>query len=171
MPNAISQHGVFVNMFNTGVLIQGPAGSGKSELALGLIDRGHQLIADDVVLLALNRESAIIGSCPDELYGWLAINSLGVLNISQLFGEKALYKQQQLHLIITLDPTHEPITQPLTMNQATTTLLGQSIPELYLNADTNRARPLLLETMVKHYLGKHQHDFLHHHQQLLENPA
>ena len=60
-------HGVFLEVFSIGVLITGPAGSGKSELALELISRGHRLVADDAPEFSLIAPDVIDGRCPDIL--------------------------------------------------------------------------------------------------------
>ena len=95
-------HGVLLNIFNTGVLITGKPGIGKSELALALIDRGHQLIADDAPEFAV-KNGILTGTCPALLQGLLNIRNLGTINIKKIFGTKAIKKSTNLKLVINLD--------------------------------------------------------------------
>lgn len=94
-------HGVLLRVHGLGVLLTGPAGIGKSELALELLARGHALVADDVVEL---RRSAgrLIGHSPPRLRGYLAVRELGVFEVCALYGVRALRRQQRLNLVVRL---------------------------------------------------------------------
>lgn len=100
-------HGVFLEVFSNGVLITGEAGSGKSELALELITRGHRLVADDATEFALVAPALIEGSCPPILQDLLEVRGLGVLNIREMFGQTAVKDSKFLRLIIHLKPLYE----------------------------------------------------------------
>ena len=82
---AVTLHGVFMRVYGSGVLLTGASGVGKSELALELLARGHQLIADDAVDFS-RRRRFIVGRAPRLLRGFLEARSLGILNIVQLHG-------------------------------------------------------------------------------------
>lgn len=97
----ITLHGVLLRVLGIGVLLTGVSGVGKSELALELLSRGHQLIADDAV--EFNRSGAqIVGRCPPLLYGFLEARNLGILNVHRMFGPRCLRQQQRLNLVIEL---------------------------------------------------------------------
>ncbi len=95
-------HGVFMAVQGLGILLTGKSGIGKSELALGLVSRGHALIADDAVLLQRTQTHTILGSCPRELRYFLEVRGLGVLNIKAMFGEHAVAPSKPLDLHIQL---------------------------------------------------------------------
>lgn len=100
----VSAHGVFMDVFGLGVLITGDSGVGKSELALGLVSRGHGLVADDVVELARIAPTTIEGRCP----GMLRLSGgarAGLLNIEPIFGETAARRKMKLKLIVHLHKT------------------------------------------------------------------
>lgn len=90
-------HGVFIDVLGLGVLLTGKSGTGKSELALGLINRGHRLIADDSVIFARKKEK-IIGFCPPILQDFLEVRGLGILDIRAMFGDTAIQKNKRLEL-------------------------------------------------------------------------
>lgn len=172
MKNSTYQHGVMLAILNQGVLITGEAGIGKSELAIALLDRGHQLVADDTVLLASTSERVIIGSCPQELYGWISVRGLGVLNIEQIWGKQALVQQQRLNLVIKL--THESIEQAAVITQPNVTeLLNIPLPTGQLTTTHNRNLPLLVEVMIKSFINNNNsllcEQFITKHQQWLKN--
>ncbi len=81
--------GVMLNIFNTGVLIQGESGIGKSELALQLLDRGHQLISDDAVELQCTNQQ-LISSAPESLRGFLSVRNISIIDVAKHFGASAL---------------------------------------------------------------------------------
>lgn len=100
----ITLHGVFLEVFSIGVLITGEAGSGKSELALELISRGHRLVADDATEFTLIAPDVIDGTCPELLQDLLEVRGLGVLNVREMFGHTAVKPSKYLRLVIHLKP-------------------------------------------------------------------
>ena len=103
LAESTSLHGVFLEVQGFGVLLQGKAGLGKSELALELITRGHRLIADDVVDFFKVAPDKLEGRCPPLLQDFLEVRGLGVLNIRALFGDNAVKPTKPLDLMIQLE--------------------------------------------------------------------
>lgn len=98
----VTVHGVFVDVLGLGVLLTGHAGVGKSELALELLGRGHQLIADDAVDLIALSSPMIIGRCPPLLQDFLEVRGLGILDAARMYGGKSVIPRQRVDLIIRL---------------------------------------------------------------------
>jgi len=95
-------HGVFVDVYGVGILLLGKSGIGKSECALELVQRGHRLIADDVVDCSLRPPDSIYGAASDLLRNHLEVRGLGVLNIKDLFGVASVRGRKRMHLVIQL---------------------------------------------------------------------
>jgi len=87
--DSASVHGVLVSVFGSGVLILGRSGIGKSACALELIDRGHKLVADDVVNVERKGDS-LIGSAPAALFGSLEVRGLGVVDVRRILVKRQL---------------------------------------------------------------------------------
>ncbi len=105
----VTLHGVFMEIYSIGVLITGESGSGKSELALELVTRGHRLVADDAPEFTQIAPDVLDGTCPDLLQDLLELRGLGVLNIRQMFGDTAVKRNKYLRLIVHLSrPNAEP---------------------------------------------------------------
>jgi len=96
----LTLHGVFLDVLGIGVLLQGDSGTGKSELALSLINHGHRLIADDAVEFIQVGDDTIIGRCPEMLQDFLEVRGLGILNIRVMFGDSAIKENKRLQLIV-----------------------------------------------------------------------
>lgn len=146
----LSLHGVFLAIFNKGVLIQGQPGCGKSECALHLLDRGHQLIADDLTFFSLEGTS-VVGRSSLALQNLLEVRGLGIIDVHQLYGQTAVLPFKPLELIIEIsDPYssqthHERVTKPKLENKI---ILDKSIPSLKLSL-FSKHMAILVETAVR----------------------
>lgn len=127
----------------------GAPGSGKSEAALALLTHGHRLIADDAPWFSLTGNQWH-GIADKAQQGILCVRSLGLIDIAQLFGEKALLPSITLDLIITLDNTHYEIPpQQLEFKLETKIFDNVSVPTLTLPIATSHNVAILIETAVK----------------------
>ena len=149
------QHGVFMKIFDTGVLISGDSGVGKSELALALLDRGHQLIADDVVEF-FNLDDEVIGRAPLKLKNFLEVRGLGVFNIKTIFGDCAILEQHHLSMIIHLQKV-DIIPREVSLTPLYQTLYGKLISRVIVPFITARRFELFIETLVRNFQLQPQH--------------
>ncbi len=94
--------GGLVDIYGVGVLIKGETGVGKSECALDLIERGHRLIADDVVKVK-RLGGGLIGSSPEMIRYHMEVRGLGVINVREMFGISAVCHHKEIELIIRLE--------------------------------------------------------------------
>lgn len=126
-----SHYGVMVCVNGSGVLISGSPGIGKSSLALQLIIEGHQLVADDVIDLSIEKNQ-LIGRSPSLLKSLLNTRELGTINIEHQFGSAHVSDYASLHYQLIL---HEKLTldSQLEGNQGNQTILGINIPTLHLS--------------------------------------
>lgn len=102
----VTLHGVFMEIYSIGVLITGESGSGKSELALELLSRGHRLVADDAPEFTQIAPDVLDGTCPELLQDLLELRGLGVLDIREMFGDTAVKRNKYLRLIVHLTRPH-----------------------------------------------------------------
>lgn len=96
-------HGSFVDVYGVGVLFVGRSGIGKSEIALDLIERGHRLVADDVVMLTRKRDVVLMGTGTSLVKHYMEIRGLGIIDIRQMFGVRAIRFQKRLEIIVELE--------------------------------------------------------------------
>ncbi|OGT93148.1 MAG: hypothetical protein A2286_07745 [Gammaproteobacteria bacterium RIFOXYA12_FULL_61_12] len=135
-----------------GLLITGDPGVGKSELALGLLDRGHQLVADDAPLLEV-RTGRLIGQPPPGFIGLLHIQGIGLLDIRRTHGDPGVCPEIALGLILHLDRKAAPLADEELLRGRWDRLAfaGISLPRMTLPSPGERNLPLLVETLVRHY--------------------
>lgn len=100
----LSVHGTLVDISGVGVLIRGKSGLGKSEVALELVRRGHQLVADDRVDMYQREPGIVVGESPEILRKYLEIRGIGVVDVVKLFGAKAFKENKKIMLVIDLEP-------------------------------------------------------------------
>ncbi len=170
-PQKTIVHGVFISIFGTGTLITGKSGSGKSDLALSLLDRGHSFIADDAVEFFSSDGRILIGRSPKLLKNFLAIRGLGVINLLSFFGAKAVLEEGVLSLVIQLEKTVLPL-QEIKLTSKPWILQEIAIPSFFLPLSAERPREVLIESLVKSYQlmqkGENIHQpFIRNHHQAL----
>lgn len=94
-------HGAMVDIYGIGILITGKAGIGKSEVALDLIERGHRLVADDVVTVT-KKNNVIMTAATDLNKHFMEIRGLGIIDIMSMFGIRAVRYQKRLEVVVDL---------------------------------------------------------------------
>jgi HPr kinase/phosphorylase len=153
LAESTERHGVFVDVLGVGVLITGDSGSGKSELGLELISRGHGLVADDVVEISRVAVSTLEGRCPALLKDFLEVRGLGVLNIRTVFGETAVRPRMILRLIVHLDrPSQQVLAERLPLHALSEEVLGVTIPKVVIPVAAGRNLAVLLEAAVRNWV-------------------
>ena len=175
----VTLHGVFMEIYSIGVLITGESGSGKSELALELVTRGHRLVADDAPEFTQIAPDVLDGACPELLQDMLELRGLGVLNIRQMFGDTAVKRNKYLRLIVHLSrPNAEPQAHEdgmvrLTGDLGMRRVLDLDVPMITLPVMPGRNLAVLAEAAARtHILRAKGIDpaaaFLARHSQFLE---
>ena len=136
-----------MSVFGRGILIRGDSGTGKSELALELISRGHQLVADDTVRIG-RRGDKLYGEPPSLTSGVIALNGLGLVYVAAVFGEEALLPGSNIDLCIDLTPAPSRSDHALGM-RASVDILGVEVPQIELDVSKVRPGPVVIETAVR----------------------
>lgn len=100
---SVTLHGCMVDMRGIGVLIVGKSGSGKSETAIGLLERGASLVADDMVRIKYVGGD-LVATAPDLSRGYLEIRGIGIINVANLYGLASIRPDKRLDIVVTLKP-------------------------------------------------------------------
>lgn len=140
-------HGVFVEVYGVGILLTGDSGVGKSETALELIERGHRLVADDIVEIRCVNGNSILGQGANKFISHhMEIRGLGIINISQLYGVGAIRDQKEVQLICKLEDwdqnkAYDRLGTELKYEE----ILGVKIPLLEIPVRPGRNLPIIIE--------------------------
>jgi HPr kinase/phosphorylase len=150
-------HGVLVEVYGVGTLLIGPSGIGKSECALFLVERGHRLVADDMVELTRLPSSAVLGSPAPLLRHHLEIRGVGILNIRDLFGATAVRDEANVDLVVELCPWRDDeVYERLGLDDPQMELLGTKISRLRIPVRPGRDMGVLLEMAARNHLLKRE---------------
>lgn len=139
-------HGVMMDVFGMGVLIQGKSGVGKSECGLELIERGHRLIADDVVVVRRVGKNDLIAETPPNIGYHMEIRGIGIIDIELLYGVRGIREDSKIDLKVMLepwDPSKE--YERLGLSDRYITMFECQIPEYILPVEPGRNIAKLVE--------------------------
>ena len=146
-----SIHAVLVEVHGLGVLILGSSGVGKSETALELIERGHRLIADDAVEMRCINGNILMGEGVNKIIGHhMEIRGLGIINITHLYGARAIRDRKQIQLVVELEEWDAAKNYDrLGYDEKYMEFLGVNIPKLEIPVKPGRNIPIIIEVAAK----------------------
>lgn len=141
-------HGVLVEVYGIGILLIGDSGVGKSETALELIERGHRLVADDVVEIRCVNGATLIGQGANKVIGHhMEIRGLGIINVTHLFGVGAIRDTKQIQLVCGLEEwDSNKVYDRIGTEELTTEILGVRVAKLEIPVKPGRNIPIIIET-------------------------
>lgn len=144
-----SCHGTLVEVFGVGVLIQGDSAVGKSESALGLIERGHRLISDDVVKVKKKEGQYLEGSGADLTRHHMEIRGIGIINVANLYGAVCVRNEKSIDIVVRLEVWQDDqFYDRMGLEQKFTRILNTKLPFHVLPVKPGRDVVLLLETIA-----------------------
>jgi HPr kinase/phosphorylase len=150
-------HGVCVNVSGIGILLRGKSGVGKSETAHTLIGRGHRLVADDIVVLKKISPETIIGTHNGKSKEFLALRSIGLVNVARLYGRKAFQEETRIVLDIELTKWQEnSLNNELELEQTYTDYLDVHIPHIEIQLQPGRDVAGLVEAAANNWYLRQQ---------------
>ncbi len=146
-------HGALVDVYGIGLLIKGKPGIGKSEVALDLVERGHRLVADDVVVVTRKEESVLMGAGTDIAQHFMEIRGLGLIDVRAMFGIRAIRFQKRVEVVVHLHPwdSDEEYTR-LGMVDSFHEIMGVKIPLVKLPITTGKNVTVLCEVIAMNHL-------------------
>mgnify|MGYP001288429944 CR=1 FL=1 len=141
-----SLHGTLLEIRGIGTLIRGASGAGKSEAALALIERGHSLVADDLVRVKLLSDHTPIGFCDPLSRGFMECRGIGIINVEKLFGNRFVRIEKKIDLVITLlDESSNMEPERTGLDRKYYEILGFDVPMMEIPVRTGRDMARLIE--------------------------
>lgn len=149
-------HGSFVDVYGVGVLLVGRSGIGKSEIALDLLERGHRLVADDVVTITRKGEGILMGAGTDLVKHFMEIRGLGLIDVRSMFGIRAIRFQKRVEIVIELMDWRADEEYTRTgLDDEIIPILDVNIPRVKLPIFPGKNVTVICEVIALNYLLKH----------------
>ena len=145
----ITRHGVLVNVYGQGVLMLGESGVGKSETAIELLKRGHQLVADDAVEIR-RINNMLIGTAPEIIRHYVEIRGVGIIDVANMFGIGSVLPSKSIDLVVHLENWQAGKEYDrLGLHEEYTTILGVKVPSQTLPVRPGRNIAIIIEVAAR----------------------
>lgn len=153
LAKSVSVHGELLIIYGTGVMICGESGMGKSEIALELIKRGHQLVADDRVD-CYRIHNHLVGRSPQLLEGMLELRGVGVINIARMYGVGAVAHKANVDIQITLEEFDPRANYDRVgiEEKKMVSILDVDVPKITIPVREGRSMGVIIESAVTNYM-------------------
>jgi HPr kinase/phosphorylase len=151
-----SIHGSLVDVYGIGILLIGKPGIGKSEVALDLVERGHRLVADDVVIVTREEGPILMGSGTDLVQHFMEVRGLGLVDIRAMFGIRAIRFQKRVEIVVNMQLwDDEKEYTRIDMIEDTHEILGVDLPMVQLPITPGKNITVICEVIAMNYLLRH----------------
>lgn len=149
-------HASFVDVYGIGLLFAGKSGIGKSEIALDLVERGHRLVADDVVVVTKKGEGVLMGAGTAISKHIMEIRGLGIIDVRMIFGIRSVRYQKRVEVIVELEDWDKDKAYDRTgLDSSTISILGVDTELIKLPIFPGKNITVIAEVIALNYLCKH----------------
>lgn len=146
-------HGSLADVFGVGLLFRGRSGIGKSECVLDLVERGHRLVADDVVHITKRGNDVIIGRGHEISRHYMEIRGVGLIDINALFGIRSVRQQKRIEVVVQLEDWDNTREYDRTgLDHQETELLGVSLPLVTVPLNPGKNLTVVCEVVAMNHL-------------------
>jgi HPr kinase/phosphorylase len=148
----MTRHGVLLDVYGVGVFLSGKSGVGKSEAALELVKRGHQLVADDVVDICRISDDRLIGTCPEKVRHLMEIRGIGVIDVRAMYGIGAVAFSKTIDLIIELETWDEnKAYDRIGLQDNEIEIMGVRVPRQTMPIKPGRNLAIIVEVAARNF--------------------
>jgi len=149
----LSLHGSLADVYGVGLLFVGSSGVGKSECVLDLVERGHRLVADDLVLASRRGTDVLIGRAHPLQGHHMEIRGIGIIDVQMLFGVRAIRQQKRIEVLVQLEHWDENHTYTRTgLETETVDILGVPIPKVTVPLNPGKNITVISEVVAMNHL-------------------
>jgi HPr kinase/phosphorylase len=151
-----SLHASLADVYGVGLLFQGRSGIGKSECVLDLVERGHRLVADDVVLIKRLGQDVLIGRGHENAHHHMEIRGIGLIDIAALFGIRAVRQQKRIEVVVQLEDWDSSTPYDRTgLDQEHAEILDVSLPKVRVPLNPGKNITVIAEVVAMRHLLKY----------------
>jgi HPr kinase/phosphorylase len=146
-------HGSLADVYGVGLLFVGASGIGKSECVLDLVERGHRLVADDVVLVRRRGFDVLIGQAHEHQQHHMEIRGIGIIDVRALFGVRAVRQQKRIEVVVQLEHWRESASYDRTgLERDTIDILDTTIPRVLIPLNPGKNITVISEVVAMDHL-------------------
>jgi HPr kinase/phosphorylase len=150
---ATTLHASMADVYGVGLLFVGRSGIGKSECVLDLVERGHRLVADDVVHITQRGADVLIGRANELSHRFMEIRGIGLVDVMALFGVRAVRQQKRIEVVVELEAWDSARELDRTgLDSRTTTILGVELPMVSIPLNPGKNLTVICEVVAMNHL-------------------
>jgi HPr kinase/phosphorylase len=149
-------HGSLADVYGVGLLFIGKSGIGKSECVLDLVERGHRLVADDVVVVTRRGHDVILGRGLEQQQHHMEIRGIGIIDVRALFGIHATRQQKRIEVVVQLEEWSDTSDYDRTgLSQETSSILDVDLPVVVIPLNPGKNITVIAEVVSMRHLLKY----------------
>jgi HPr kinase/phosphorylase len=148
-------HGSLADIFGVGLLFVGRSGIGKSECVLDLVERGHRLVADDLVIVKRRGTDVLIGRGHELQRHYMEIRGVGLVDIPAIFGIRAVRQQKRIEVVVQLEDFNDAPIDRTGLDSETTTILDVDITKVRVPLNPGKNITVIAEVIALNHLLKY----------------
>jgi HPr kinase/phosphorylase len=149
----VSLHGSLADVFGVGLFFTGMSGIGKSECVLDLVERGHRLVADDLVITSKRGNDVLIGRGHEMQRHYMEIRGVGLIDIPAIFGIRAVRQQKRIEVVVQLEQWNaDAVVERTGLDIETTTILEVELPKITVYLIPGKNITVIAEVIALNHL-------------------
>ena len=149
----VTLHGSLADVFGVGLFFTGKSGIGKSECVLDLVERGHRLVADDLVICTRRGNDLLIGRGHELSRHYMEIRGVGLIDVPAIFGIRAVRQQKRLEVVVELSEWNEGMPVERTgLDIEQTTILDVALPKISVPLNPGKNITVISEVIAMNHL-------------------
>ena len=150
---SVTLHGSLADVFGVGLFFTGQSGSGKSECVLDLVERGHRLVADDLVIVKRRGNDVLIGRGHELQRHYMEIRGIGLIDIPAIFGIRAVRQQKRLEVVVHLEEwNQEAVVDRTGLDGESHTILDTELPKIRVPLNPGKNITVIAEVIAMNHL-------------------
>ena len=146
-------HGSLADVYGVGLLFTGRSGIGKSECVLDLVERGHRLVADDLVLVSRKGNDVLIGQGHELAAHHMEIRGIGLIDVKALFGVRSVRQQKRIEVVVQLEDWEKAKDAERTgLVRQETAILEVKVPKVIVGLNPGKNLTVISEVVAMAHL-------------------
>ena len=146
-------HGSLADVFGVGLLFIGKSGIGKSECVLDLVERGHRLVADDLVIATRRGSDVVIGRGHELQRHYMEVRGIGLVDIPSIFGIRAVRQQKRIEVVVQLEEWDQTqVVDRTGLDGEATEILGVALPKIRVPLNPGKNITVIAEVIAMNHL-------------------